>query len=144
VTAPRTVPPDTTTAAEEPRREGDPNGLAAQTAGLAPLYAAAVTTLTWGFRTGGALLVAGILLALATREPLGRVAQPFDEVLPAVLDGEAAGVVDLAILWMVSVPVATVLVVTVGFLRLGDRRYAALSLLALAVLGISIGLALGR
>ncbi len=111
---------------------------------LAPLYAAAVATLTWGFRTGAALLAAGIVLALARREPLNREADPFAEVIPAVLDGRAAGVVDLAILWLMVVPVGAVLVVAGGFLRLGDRRYALLSLLVLAVLGVSIALALGR
>jgi len=37
-----------------------------------------------------------------------------------------------------------VVALLVGFLRLGDRRYAVLSLLVLLVLGISIGLALRR
>ena len=109
---------------------------------LAPLYAAAVTTLTWGFRAGAALLTVGIVLALARREPLNREADPFAEVIPAVLDGRAAGVVDLAILWLMVVPIGAVLVVAGGFFRLGDRRYALLSLLVLAVLGASIALAL--
>ena len=111
---------------------------------LAPLYAAAVTTLTWGFRAGAALLTVGIVLALAQREPLNREADPFAEVIPAVLDGRAAGVVDLAILWLMVVPIGAVLVVAGGFFRMGDRRYALLSLLVLAVLGASIVLALGR
>ena len=115
---------------------------ARRTAELAPLYALAVATLTWGFRTGAALLAAGIVLALARREPLNREANPFSDVLPAVLDGRAAGVVDLAILWLMVVPVGAVVVVAGGFFRLGDRRYALLSLLVLAVLGVSIALAL--
>jgi hypothetical protein len=117
---------------------------ARRTEELAPIYAAAITTLTWGFRTGAALLTAGLALALAKAEPLGRVAEPFDEVVPAVLDGRAAGIVDVAILWLMATPVAAVVVVAAGFLRHGDHRYAALSLLALAVLGISISLALAR
>ncbi len=115
---------------------------ARRTGELAPLYAAAGATLTWGFRVGAALLAAGIVLALARREPLNREANPFSDVLPAVLDGRAAGVVDLAILWLMVVPVGAVVVVAGGFFRLGDRRYALLSLLVLAVLGVSIALAL--
>ena len=115
-----------------------------RTAELAPLYAAAIKTLTWGFRLGAALLAAGLALAVVRREPLRREAEPFAEILPEILDGHAAGVIDVAILWLVAVPVVTVLVVAVGFARLGDRRYAALSLLVLAVLGVSIGLALAR
>ena len=41
-------------------------------------------------------------------------------------------------------PVFAVVAVAAGFLRLGDRRYALLSLLVLAVLAASIGLALLR
>ena len=109
---------------------------------LAPLYGAAIAVLTWGFRIGAALLAAGLALALVRREPLNREADPFAEVLPAVLEGRAAGIVDLAILWFMVTPVVTVIVVAGGFLRAGDRRYAVLSLLVLAVLGVSIALAL--
>ena len=118
--------------------------VAARTEELGPLYQAAISTLTWGFRTGAALLAIGILLALARRESLNRVADPFAEVLPAVLDGEASGVVDLAIIWLMITPVLAVVVVALGFFRLGDRRYGALALLVLAVLGVTITLALGR
>ena len=115
-----------------------------QVAELTPVYAAAIRTLTWGSRLGAALLLVGLAVALARREPLNHQAEPFAEVLPAVLDGRAAGIVDLAILWLMITPVVTVVVVAIGFLRLGDRRYALLSLLVLAILGVSIGLALRR
>ena len=115
-----------------------------RTAELEPLYDAAIATLTWGFRAGAALLAGGIVLALAKQEPLERVAEPFADIVPAIRDGRAAGVVDVAILWMVATPVAAVLVVAVGFARLGDRRYVLLSLLVLAVLGVSVALALAR
>jgi uncharacterized membrane protein len=41
-------------------------------------------------------------------------------------------------------PVATVIVVAANFWRLGDRRYALLSLIVLAILGTSVALALNR
>jgi uncharacterized membrane protein len=116
--------------------------LARNTAELAPLRGAAITILTWGFRTGGALLAVGLLLAAIKQESLSHQAGSFTDVIPAILDGRAGGVVDLAILWIMATPVATVIVIATGFFRLGDRRYGALSLAVLAVLCVSISLSL--
>lgn len=118
--------------------------LAAQTERLAPLYDAAVKTLYWGFRLGAALLALGIVVALIKREPLGREADPIPEVIAMVRAGHASGIVDLAVLWFMLTPVATVIVVAANFWRLGDRRYALLSLIVLAILGTSVALALNR
>lgn len=109
---------------------------------LAPLHRAAIAVLTWGFRIGAALLTLGLIFSLIRREALNTVSEPFVDVLPGVVRGDPAGVVDLAILWFMITPVITVIVVGLGFLRLKDYRYAALSLLVLAVLGASIWLAL--
>jgi uncharacterized membrane protein len=111
---------------------------------LAELARTTIVVLTWGFRIGALMLTLGLVLALLTREPLHTVADPFDEVLPAVVMGRAAGMVDLAILWLMATPVMAVLMVAIGFFRLRDLRYTIVSLLVLAVLGVSIGLALGR
>jgi uncharacterized membrane protein len=43
-----------------------------------------------------------------------------------------------------GVPVVTVIVAARDFWRLGDRRYALLSLVVLIILGVSIALALNR
>ena len=118
--------------------------LAARTERLAPLYDAAVKTLFWGFRLGAALLALGIVVALVKREPLGREADPLPEVVAMVRAGYASGIIDLAILWFMLTPVATVIVVAASFWRLGDRRYALLSLIVLAILGASVALALNR
>ena len=118
--------------------------LAARTEQLTPLYDAAVRTFVWGFRLGAALLTLGVLMALIKREPLGHEADPVGSVLAAIRAGYAAGIIDLAILWFMLTPVATVIVVGVSFWRLGDRRYALLSLVVLAILGVSIALALNR
>ena len=119
----------------------EPSAPAGRGPDLRPLYGAATAVLAWGFRLGALLLAAGLVLALIRREPLNRSADPFSEVLPTVRAGEAAGVVDLAIIWFMLTPVAVVAVVAVGFWRAGDRAYALLSLLVLAVLGTSIVLA---
>ena len=117
---------------------------ARRTERLQPLYTSAALILTWSFRLGAALLLLGIVLAVLQRQPLNHVTGAFGEVVPSVLRGEATGVVDLAILWLMASPVVVVLVVAIGFWRLGERRYTALSLLVLLVLGVSIALALVR
>jgi len=118
--------------------------LAARTERLAPLYDAAVKTLYWGFRLGAVLLALGVVLALVKREPLGREADPIPDVIAMVRAGYASGVIDLAILWFMLTPVATVIVVAASFWRLGDRRYALLCLIVLAILAASVALALNR
>ena len=118
--------------------------LAARTERLEPLYDAAVKTLFWGFRLGAALLALGIVVALVKGEPLGHEADPIPDVIAMVRAGYASGIIDLAILWFMLTPVVTVIVVAASFWRLGDRRYALLSLIVLAILGASIALALNR
>ena len=118
--------------------------LATRTERLEPLYDAAVKTLFWGFRLGAALLAVGIVSALVKREPLGHEADPLANVVATVRAGYASGIIDLAILWFMLTPVATVIVVAASFWRLGDRRYALLSLIVLAILGASVALALNR
>jgi len=149
-TGPPTAPPPDAPVADAPRvaapviESTEAPVLLPGAGGLAPLSTAAIAVLTWGFRTGGALLVAGLALAAVRGESLNRATAPFADVFPAVRDGSAAGIVDLAILWLMVTPVATVVVVAGGFVRIGDRRYAVLSFLVLAVLGVSIALALRR
>ena len=118
--------------------------LGARTERLEPLYDAAVKTLCWGFRLGAALLALGVVVALVKREPLEREADPIPDVIAMVRAGYASGIIDLAILWFMLTPVATVIVVAAAFWRLGDRRYALLCLIVLAILGASVTLALNR
>jgi hypothetical protein len=118
--------------------------LVARTERLAPLYDAAIWTFTWGFRIGAVLLALGVMMALIKSEPLGREADPFGEVIGQVRAGNASGIIDLAILWFMLTPMATVIVVVVKFWQLGDRRYALLSLIVLTILAVSIALALNR
>ena len=118
--------------------------LAARTERLEPLYDAAIKTLYWGFRLGAALLALGVVVALVKREPLGTEADPIPDVIAMVRAGYASGVIDLAILWFMLTPVATVIVVAASFWRLGDRRYALLCLIVLAILAASVALALNR
>ena len=138
----RAMPSDEITGAEPV--EVETAILAARTERLAPLYDAAIRTFVWGFRLGAALLALGVVAALVKGEPLGREADPISGVLAEVRAGNAAGIIDLAILWFMLTPVAATIVVAFSFWRLGDRRYAVLSLAVLVILGVSIALALNR
>ena len=111
---------------------------------LAPLYNLSRTIFVWGFRIGAALLVLGLVVAIATGQPIGHVADPLVGIPGAVLSGQVSGIIDLAIFWFMATPVVTVIAVAIGFLRLGDRRYALLSLVVLLILGASIALSLLR
>lgn len=109
---------------------------------LAPIYRLASLVLTWGFRVAAILLAGGIGVALVRQEPLSSRAEPLPKVIDSLLDGQASGIVNMAILAMIATPVLTTLAVAIGFLRLGDRLYAALSLVVLTILGTSIAVAL--
>lgn len=112
--------------------------IAASDGRLAPVAARVGAVLTLMFRIGAAMLVAGILLAVARREPLDATVDPLGRVLPELLAGHAGGVIDVAILWFMSAPVVASIVVLSGFLRLGDRRYALVTVVVLVVLAASI------
>ncbi|MDP9356337.1 MAG: DUF1634 domain-containing protein [Chloroflexota bacterium] len=143
----RTVPGDQANLGTAPIAFGSIDGegppdLDARTVELLPIYRAAGSVLTWGFRVAAGLLTVGIAVALLRQEPLARRAEPLPEVISGLLDGEARRIVDLAIVAMIATPVMTTLAVAIGFLRLGDHLYAALSLVVLAILGTSIAVAL--
>jgi uncharacterized membrane protein len=111
---------------------------------LAPVYRAAITVMTWGFRTGAALLVIGLAIAAAKRESINHEVDPFSEIFPNIFDGKAAGIIDLAILALMVTPLITVVTVAVGFRRAGDRRCSHLSFVVLGILGISVLLSMLR
>lgn len=136
--------PDPITARIEQEEATETAALVQRTERLTPLYDAAWFIFTWGFRIGAAILAVGVVVALTKQEPIGHEAAPVGMVLSAVAAGQAGGIIDLAILWFMATPVVTVLVVAVSFWRMDDRRYALLSLVVLAILGVSIVLALSR
>jgi uncharacterized membrane protein len=105
---------------------------------MAPLLKQVGALLVGMFQIGAGLLVVGVVVALVRREPLGHRVDPLPEVIPAVLAGHASGIIDLAILWLMAAPVVATIVVLAGFLRIGDRRYAAITGLVLVVLAASI------
>jgi len=105
---------------------------------LAPAYRQVTAVLRAMFVVGAGLMVLGIVVAIVRREPLGTAVDPLSQVIRALLAGHASAIVDLAILWLMAAPVVATVVVLAGFLRIGDRRYAAVTGLVLAVLAVSI------
>ncbi len=102
----------------------------------------ATAVLNRGFQIGIFLLVAGLILAAIEGEPLSRTVAKPAEIVQAVSDLEADGVIDLAILWMITVPIIAAAAIVIAFLRAREWRYAVTTLLVLAVLAFSIGLAI--
>ena len=132
--------------AEDIAREAT-EGSGERPAGPDPLdrtYRVAVATLTTGFRIGGTLLVAGLVLAILRDQPLHDRADPLADVLRGIGRGEGPAVVDLAIMALIATPVVAALAICISFARAGDRVYAGLSLAVLLILGTSITLALVR
>lgn len=109
---------------------------------LDPLYRSLGFVLTWGFRLTAALLALGLILAAIQGDDLSEESESLPNIAEHLLDGDSGAIVDLAIVAMVLTPVIAVVVVAIGFLRLGDRRYAVASLFVLAVLGVSIAISL--
>jgi hypothetical protein len=105
---------------------------------LGPVYRAAITIMTWGFRTGAALLVIGLAVAAAKRESIKTEVDPFVDIFPKIFDGTAAGIIDLAIVVLMATPLLTVITVAVALRRAGDRRYSTASFLVLGVLAVSV------
>ena len=105
---------------------------------LAPAYARVTSVMRTMFAVGAGLMVLGIVLAAVKREPLDTAVDPLSRVIPELLAGSASAVIDLAILWLMAAPVVATVVVLAGFVRIGDRRYAAVTALVLAVLAVSI------
>lgn len=133
--------------AEDIARDTTDPGSPLPTTELDPIdrtYRVAVVTLTTGFRIGGALLVAGLVVSLLRDQSLHDRADPLSDVVRAIGRGEGPAVVDLAIMTLIATPVVAALAISASFARAGDRVYAGLSLAVLLILGTSITLALLR
>jgi uncharacterized membrane protein len=92
----------------------------------------------WGFRVSAAILALGVAVTLIRGDELETEATSFTNIVPDLIDGRGSAIVSLAILAMMVTPVATVIVVALGFSRIRDHRYARISMVVLAVLAVSI------
>lgn len=111
---------------------------------LDPIYPQVVTVLRTGFRVAAGFLVLGIAIALIRQEPLAERTDAFADIPGALLDLEAQGFIDLAIIAIVLTPLTAVVTILRGFIAAGDRRFARFTGGVLAILIASIVLSLFR
>jgi uncharacterized membrane protein len=116
------------------------------TQGAAPdaVYRNVLRVLRAGFRLAALLLLVGIAVSILRGEELAGTADPFGEVLPRLFEGHGAAFIDLAILTVMVTPLAAVIAIAVGFSHAGERRFLAYTLAVVAILSLSIVLALLR
>jgi uncharacterized membrane protein len=111
---------------------------------LNPIFDVAAVTLRIGFLISAAFFVAGIIWSAIEREEIADHVRPIDSIPGDFASGTPMAAIDLSFLLLMLTPVITVLRIGVVFWQLGDRRYAALSLSVVAILGASLALALVR
>lgn len=108
------------------------------------VYRIARGALIAGFLITLALVAVTLVLAVATGDPVAESTMAVADLPAAVRDGDPSAVAQLAIFAIVLTPVLTTLAVSVGFLWIGDRRFAGISVLVLVVLSASMVVALLR
>ncbi|CAN5589521.1 hypothetical protein BH23CHL4_BH23CHL4_23270 [soil metagenome] len=120
------------------------NEAAGEAVELSPVYDVASSTLRFGFIVAAVLFVAGIVWSAIEREEIADHVTPIEQIPGQLADGTPMAAIMLSFLALMLTPVITVLRIGVVFWLLGDRRYAALSLSVVAILGTSLTLALLR
>ncbi len=108
------------------------------------VYRIARLCLIAGFYLCVAFVVAALIASLVTGDPIGRETYAMSDLPGALMDGVPAAFAELAIFAIVVTPVLTTIGVIIGFLRIGDRRFAAVSTLVLIVLAGSMIISLLR
>ncbi len=112
--------------------------------GDAELYRAAQQTLRIGFIIAAALFVAGFAALAIAGDDVAKSVTPIDEIPADLADGDPMAILDLAFLALMLTPIATVLRLALTFLRIGERRFAMISFVVLAILIVSVTVALLR
>lgn len=108
------------------------------------VYRIARRALIAGFGVTVALAAAALVLVGVSGDPIAESTMALSDLPAAVRDGDPSAVAEMAIFTIVLTPILTTLCVIGGFVRIGDRRYAAISVLVLLVLSGSMVVALLR
>lgn len=98
--------------------------------------------LTVGFWASMAFIVAGLVLAGVSREPLGDEVAPLVDVVSAVLDLSPQGIVDVGILLLLFTPAAYTIASLYIFARQRDRVFVVVCCALLSIVFLSVGLGL--
>ncbi len=120
------------------RDEQPPGGLRQRTG----LYRRIVGVMNAGFTIAIGLMLVGLLVGLVTGEHVERETDSLRDILPGVLRLRAQDIVELGILVLLATPAAYVVVALVTFLRDRDGLFAAVCLVLLGILLLSVGLTL--
>ncbi|MBA2468151.1 MAG: DUF1634 domain-containing protein [Chloroflexia bacterium] len=102
----------------------------------------AARVLEIGFRVAVAIMAVGLVLAVIRQEALPSTLEQPADIAEGIVQGDPEAIVGLGIISIILTPFASTLVIAIAFYRQGDRRYAAISGLVLAILLVSIGLSL--
>lgn len=108
------------------------------------VYRVARRALIGGFAITATLVAVALVLVVVKDQPIAESTLPLSDLPAAVRDGDPSAVAELAIFAIVLTPILTTLSVIGAFLRIGDRRYAGISVLVLVVLSGSMVVALLR
>ena len=101
-------------------------------------------TLFFGVAFSGVLLFAGLVIVLVRGQP--RPEGPplsLGQLLRTALAGSGVSLLDLGVLLLMCTPLARVAVLAVGWMMTGRRRFAAVAIAVLALLGLSLFLGIG-
>lgn len=102
----------------------------------------AARVLETGFRVAVVIMAIGLVLAVVRQEPLPSTLEGPADIARGIVRADPEAIIGLGILSIILTPFVSTLVIAVTFFRQGNRRYAAISGLVLAILLVSIGLSL--
>ncbi len=102
----------------------------------------AARVLETGFRVAVVIMAAGLVLAVIRQEPLPSTLEGPADIARGFVRADPEAIVGLGIVSIILTPFVSTLVIAMTFYRQGNRRYALISSLVLAILLTSIGLSL--
>jgi uncharacterized membrane protein len=101
-------------------------------------------TLLSGAVVSGALMLAGLMIVLVAQEPRPQAVPPgVAQLVRMAVAGNGTSMIDLGLLLLLCTPLLRVAVLAVGWMLTGDRRFAAVALIVLSLLGLSLALGIG-
>jgi uncharacterized membrane protein len=97
--------------------------------------------LVWGFRISATLVLIGLALTLVRGDELRTSLEGIPDMLDELAHGRGAGIVGLGILAMIVTPFASAISIVLNCFRIGDRRYALITVAVVIILAVSAVLA---
>jgi uncharacterized membrane protein len=97
-----------------------------------------------GVLVAGVLMAVGLTVALIREQPrpVGRP-EPIGELPGRAVNGDGVAMIELGLVVLILTPAVRLAVLAAGWLAAGDRRFAAVALTVLALLGLGVWLGVG-